>query len=219
MKQLFTKYFKVTGELNEGDLFLIDNKPSIHKFLGMDKEMDNYVWMRVIEGYEGEAGKEYMAHIVNIQGKDKVKMYLCSRDIKEGDTVFFRLAAGAVEKQLTCIETYMSPNITGNETLTAVIKDDDFVSQIHTTPDETNQCYKVIGEVSQNALWVKPGDEFNLEDLKRGYKPARFSSMIIGFVDYTVEQILQEQNYLKKTASGIELHTVYQIMGPCGHFH
>lgn len=217
MKQLFTKYFKVTGELNEGDLFLIDNKPSIHKFLGMDKEMDNYVWMRVIEGYDGEAGKEYKAHIVNIMNAPKVKMYLCSRDIKAGDTVFFRLVSGAVEKQLLCIDAFEDERIDGSKGLTAVIEDGEY--KIHTTPDQTNQCYKVIGEVSQNALWVKPGDEFNLEDLKRGYKPARFSSMIIGFVDYTVEQILQEQNYLKKTASGIELHTVYQIMGPCGHFH
>lgn len=217
MKQLFTRYFKVTGELNEGDLFLVDAKPSIHKFLGMDKEMENYAWFRVIEGYDGETGKEYKAHIVNIQNWNKIKMYLCSRDIKEGDTVFFRVAANAVEKQLKCIETYMSPNITGNETLTAVIEDGEY--KTHTTPDETNQCYKVIGEVSQNALWVKPGDEFNLEDLKRGYKPARFSSMIVGLLPYTVEQILQEQNYLKKTVSGIELHTVYQIMGSCGHFH
>jgi|ERR1044072_1461719 hypothetical protein len=217
MKQLFTKYFKVAGELHEGDLFLIDNKPSIHKFLGVDKDNSNFAWFRVIEGYDGEAGKEYKAHIVNIQNKPKIKMYLCSRDIKAGDTVFFRVASGAVEKQLRCLESFEEDRIDGGKSITVVLEDGEY--KVHTTPDETNQCYVPIGEVSANAYWVKPGDEFNLEDLKRGYKPARFSSMIVGFVPYTVEQIMQEQNYLKKTASGIELHTVYQIMGPCGHFH
>jgi hypothetical protein len=217
MKQLFTKYFKVEGELHEGDLFLRDDKPSIHKFLGMDTKMKNHVWLRVIEGYKNEAGKEYMAHIVNIMNVPKIKMYLCSRDIQAGDTVFFRLASGAVEKQLKCVEVFEDDRIDGSKAITVVLEDGEY--KVHTTPDETNQCYKVIGEVSQNALWVKPGDEFNLEDLKRGYKPARFSSMIVGLVDYTVEQIIQEQNYLKKTINGIELHTVYQIMGPCGHFH
>jgi hypothetical protein len=217
MKQFFTKYFRVAGELNEGDLFLMDNKPSIHKFLGIDKEMENYVWMRVMQGYEGESGKEYKAHIVNIMNVPKMKMFLCSRDIQAGDTVFFRVAANAVEKQLKCIETYMNPNITGNETLTAVIKDGEY--NTHTTPDETNQCYKVIGEVSQNALWIKPGDEFNLDELKKGYKPARDVSTIIGLVPYTDEQVKNQQDYLTREMGGFDFVCVYQIMGPCGHFH
>jgi hypothetical protein len=161
MKLYFASYLGVHGEIKEGDLFLRDSKPSIHQFLGI--KSGNLGKYKIIQGYTGEEGKKYEGHIVNHINCPKVKLYICSRDIKAGDSVRFRLAANAVEKELKCVDDFMDVNIHGDDMKTVVLEDGDF--KVYTTPDRTNQCYKIIGLVSPNAIWVKHGDEFDKEEL------------------------------------------------------
>jgi len=189
MKLYFASYLGVSGEINEGDLFLRDNKPSIHQFLGI--KSGNLGKYKIIQGYTGEEGKEYEGHIVNHINCPKVKLYVCSRDIKTGDIVRFRLAAKAVEKELKCVDDFMDVNIHGDNMKTVVLEDGDF--KVYTTPDTTNQCYKIIGTVSPNATWVIHGMEFDKEDLLAQGVGVNWNSL---------------NSNLK-----------FKIKGPCGHFH
>jgi hypothetical protein len=145
----------------------------------------------------------------------QAKLHICSRDIEAGDKVRFRLAAKAIEKELECVETFMDDNIDGQRTLTAVIKDGDYL--IYTTPDTTNQCYKVIGIVSPDATWIKEGMEFDQDEIE--IVPLRTRS----------EWLYQDRNYqpYEREVAIKERYEKYcetapkkvMIKGPCGHFH
>lgn len=68
----------------------------------------------------------------------KVKLFLCSRDIQIGDKVRW---------------------LTGNgEWGNSVVTGD---------PSKLIETYKVIGEISPEAIWVKEGDEFDEGDISR----------------------------------------------------
>ena len=98
----------------------------------------------------------------------KVKLFLCSRDIQVGDI-------------LSCVvkgELITAPEPITESQLQYINKD---------------SWYKIIGEISLEATWVKEEDEF-------------------------------DQTEVLRIAKGIgnpvnsEFH-VYQIKGPCGHYH
>jgi hypothetical protein len=74
----------------------------------------------------------------------------------------------------------------------------------------TPKPYKVIGEISEQAIWVKEGDDFNEEDIKSSYKDSSGAT-------------IHEQWYSKMKKydkSRAKCFTVlYKIKGPCGHCH
>lgn len=120
MKQYFAKYLPVEGEIKEGDYY--SSATGIYKHTG---------------------GKNY----VILSTYKKVKLFLCSRDIKVGDKVFcFDVH---LNNPLHPPERYIDP------------------WRIRTEGDTCNACIKVIGEISPNAIWVKEGDEFEERDISR----------------------------------------------------
>lgn len=72
-------------------------------------------------------------------GIKKVKLFLCSRDIQVGDTVIDQVG----RKWENMEECFVITSRGWNE--------------LH----PKQPCYKVIGEISQEATWVKEGDEFD----------------------------------------------------------
>lgn len=98
----------------------------------------------------------------------KAKLFLCSRDIQVGDLVFA-----------------LNEEEAGN-----VVDLKDLCYW------QSKKSYKIIGEISPEATWVKEGDEFEGEG--------------IDFVS-----TISDKEYRNKTANNI----YFKILGPCGHFH
>ena len=113
-----------------------------------------------------------------------VKLFLCSRDIQVGDIV-----------QTEGIEEREVKFIAKDGTL------------FFTNGDDCNPefCFKVIGEISLEATWVKEGDEFDEDDW-------RITATVFG--DY-VELEKSALNDTNLDRSGLKI----EIKGPCGHFH
>jgi hypothetical protein len=155
-KPYFAKWLPVEGEIKEGDYFLNDNKPSIHQFLSSKEKLGTY---KIIQGYEGEAGKIYQYHIVQHLGgiNKKIRLFLCSRGpegLKAGDTVF------SMERPK---ETPLSTWIIDDKQI--------FLGQLSGTIYATG---RLIGEISKEALWVKEGDEFTENEVQFHYNHRKF---------------------------------------------
>lgn len=102
----------------------------------------------------------------------KVKLFLCSRDITIGDKLY-PLEGAEDQKEgaeMTCAQDVV------------VFK--------------RNRAFKVIGEISPEATWVKEGDEFEGEGID--FVP------VVSDEDYKVERTGR---------------IFYIVKGPCGHFH
>jgi hypothetical protein len=105
---------------------------------------------------------------IDMSGREEFKLFLCSKDIQVGDKVMDEKG-----------QIYHADE--GN---------------IHFIGD-TIQGYKVIGEISPDATWVKEGDEFTEEELSYKYDGA----------------------YLHLTHWMPDVLKIIGIKGPCGHFH
>lgn len=69
----------------------------------------------------------------------KVKLFLCSRDIQAGDKIWHEFSNTFVEIGQEYIDTM--------------------------TEEKQKISFKVIGEISHNAVWVKEGDEFDEDEV------------------------------------------------------
>lgn len=160
----FTKYLPVEGEIKEGDYYLNNGTPT--------------------KRTEGTEDKSYL-------NQQKVKLFLCSRDIQVGDTVHYPLN-NYIPVQ------WLGGNLTGHE-------------------------FKVIGEISPNAIWVKEGDEFDEDQIK-------LTTPFVGYVCLCKEKSGERQRsciYYYEMPHGscsegcarTETKKVFLIKGPCGHYH
>lgn len=139
MKQYFTKYLPVEGEIK-----------------GREKVMYKGVIMNCHSvSSQSEEGKGNRRHAfctediwpqheipVFLDECKKVKLFLCSRDIQVGDEARIPYPSG---------EARITP------TKHTIISIRNVVAK--------NNGYKVIGEISPNAIWVKEGDEFDEEEI------------------------------------------------------
>lgn len=112
----------------------------------------------------------------------KVKLFLCSRDFESGDRV----------QKSDSLSKYW-----------------DLESQNDVRIAKEQGFFKVIGEISPDATWVKEGDEFLGPEA--GVKCEVFP---IHDHDDETEEMIFTDKYGKKVDTPI-----YLIKGPCGHFH
>src|SRR5688572_13257454 len=134
MKKYFAKYFLDPTMKKQSDLKdgdIVMWKNEIHKF-----HSDAGYGCKTYTEYNEENGSSLIVNWSNVRGK--VKLFLCSKDIQIGDTVKSLLAdkSGYIDNHM------------------------------NTTPEELKQSildgdFKVIGEISPEATWVKEGDEFD----------------------------------------------------------
>lgn len=149
-KPYFAKYLPVEGEIKEGDKVLV-SRP-MGAFIG------TVVSNKIV------SDNNVLMYSLNEVEKAKVKLFLCSRDVKMGDKV----------------------KIEGGSFNDYEIDREEQIFNGHL-------FYKIIGEISPEATWIKEGDEFDITDVKR---------IAIGIGNPV----------------GSEYH-IYEILGPCGHFH
>jgi len=91
-------------------------------------------------------------------GYKKVKLFLCSRDINYKDKFFFK------------------DNPTEMINKGGLDSDDRYWVSDGETLYSKGECFKVIGEISPEAIWVKEGDEFEQNQIKINYPPTLLSS-------------------------------------------
>lgn len=92
----------------------------------------------------------------------KVKLFLCSRDIQVGDK-FTQVGIDLIHPtaRFTCVDRFEKEG-------DIWIIDDDNNNFVIYNKDCPNKilCYKVIGEVSPDAIWVTEGMEFDESEIK-----------------------------------------------------
>lgn len=120
-------------------------------------------------------------HVDYWDGQDSTALFLCSRDIQVGDKAIY-----------------------DNKEVIIISYDERFlIWEFEGMPTPVNYnkelLFKVIGEISPDATWVKEGDEFDISDLAIALED--------GF--YT----------LLKTHSITNNKTIIKIKGPCLRFH
>lgn len=133
--------------------------------------------------------KEWLA-MRNLINLRKVKLFLCSRDIQVGDKFFHP-------------HDFTNAFIAREDTI-------DWHSAIGT--------FKAIGEISPEATWVKEGDEFDEEEVRRKFPgtPLPFFFSLERWKD-----ILKETEYLgtKEAHEKSVYPYIYMKCPTCGHFH
>lgn len=146
------------------------------------------------EGDIGISGKPYKSEI----GAKPIKLFLCSRDIQVGDKVNNNNIIKTIEQ-----------NKGSNPDEIKLLEDDlthwfTFEQGGLSTNKDT---FKVIGEISPDAIWVKEGDEFD-ED-KLCVRLTNMHGALNNYAFHKFEDILQyNSTYIR-----------IGIKGPCGHFH
>ena len=145
-----------------------------------------------------------------LPGSLHTRLFLCSRDIQVGDM------AKDLNQPLT--DFYVD-----EKNLELIKKgNDDFYEHMN--------LYKVIGEISSEATWVKEGDEFDKEETKPVFKPKDVPKS--QWKEYSVvgkNHISGQEKVVYPLSHTFGIRTwdipvnplthIYQIKGPCGHFH
>lgn len=177
-KLFFAKYLPVEGnELNKGEYWLHPKG--------------------VVFPYSETYLKAFNA-LKTVGKAQKVKLFLCSRDIQVDDEVINLFG-------------HASFNLKGKYIADSDLEDTCYIQ----TKNGGEQCVKshwikVIGEISPEATWVKDGDEFNEYQLWCKNIPFWGNTYIM----------IQPHawNEPRPTEKGWS-DEIIKIKGPCGHFH
>lgn len=171
MKPYFAKYLPVEGEIKEGDKVFYSGKKldfpeGVYEVLDNVKEMMSVPTVggfcihwhkRTYVREDGKTVKEgaYLKIGYNIYERElqKVKLFLCSRDIQVGDNVY--------EPTLE-FEGLIRVGIYPLEKIDYSKKPESWIELDYAM---LKGAYKVIGEISSGATWVKEGDEFTADEL------------------------------------------------------
>jgi len=182
MKQYFAKYLPVEGEIKKGDYVKCNGAQGI--------VTDTWGSITVLEK-DGEE-HNWRSDIPKLH-----KLFLCSRDIQVGDTNLQHY------DPLTNTKCADEPRSINNEEELLYLKD--YIEKV-----ERYDCFKVLGEISPEATWVKEGDTFNNDEIKQHIVPVK-----AGFEKYydTEHQEEMERDVYEAVVG------YYKIKGSCGNFH
>jgi hypothetical protein len=189
----FAKYLPVEGEIKSGWL-------EVAGVMGKYRnEDDKFIYIQTPDGHVWSRKKE--------GARTYYKLFLCSRDIQVGDKAWFQLTKHSPLKELPCIDKDIEGII-----LREYVTDSEIYNH-YTTPDQLNQCFKVIGEISPDATWVKEGDEFDEDEVQFYiYTGAPYEP------DFDYPLPIEEWDQAEKMITDFISKTI-RIKGPCGHFH
>lgn len=189
-KPYFTKLMPVEGEIKSDDSFsFISPLRDVH-----------------IAGVVTDSQIVNKAGNITFTNKSvltKVKLFLCSRDIKVGDKAatihdprmyWDVLADGDTVSTVTTYRGYWRVNL------------DYAVIGMDAQWIRKEDVFKIIGEISPEATWVKEGDEFDDKEVMF-YVPSKF-----GFAAQFGYNLIKEFNLPPA-------EIFCKLEGPCGHFH
>jgi hypothetical protein len=195
MKLYFAKYLPVEGVPQLGDMYLT-NRPNYkagpHLCAGNDGKI---VWF--------QDGAPNITIYTELEFAKKVKLFLCSKDIRVGDK-FTQVGVDMIHPtaRFTCVEH------------------DDYEQPIC---DEgrhwsKNTIYKVIGLISPEATWVKEGDEFDDNTAKRGFPIGSGEYRYFTFNEWhSFLQTMEKMGTRKQHEMSV--YPYIRLKGECGHFH
>ena len=179
MKQYFAKYLPVEGEIKEGDMMLLIEPHPSGQLRKCHYIVNNGIYDQLMIDAKEDKGWGFCKR----DEVKKAKLFLCSRDKQVGDKVINPESLEQVDFTIAD-KTHFNGNYEG-----CIL-----VENPHGTYD-SEKIYKVVGEISPEATWVKEGDEFDEEEIEW--------CEVIGF---------EENEFMPKDR-------VYKIKGPCGYFH
>jgi len=186
-KKFFAKYSAVEGEIKEGDLYL-------QNLVGIG-------FLNEIRTYTG--GK--------LEARDKkVKLFLCSRDIKIGDRVKSFNYPEQNEGEVVDLRTSEKLVRAKDHSEIYHLADIQYPNDSSFVTAAISNFFKVIGEISQEAIWVKEGDEFDEYQI--------WCKNISFWGDHYVmiqPHAWKEPRPIDKGWSD----EIIKLKGPCGHFH
>lgn len=141
---------------------------------------------------------EYPVRSVTPQFKER--LYLCSRDVHPGDTVFVKNWNSPLKEFTLNQDVYSASIMTSGE----------------------HSFAKKIGEISQEAKWVRNGDEFEEEQLSKEiiYLYGEGSSGHRRGMKIIDPDPIGEAVFMDGTGVIYQIERrIIHILGPCGHFH
>jgi hypothetical protein len=149
MKKYFCKYLPVEGEIKEGDICYFTQ---FKEFGTATMVYDELCFVSFPQESKGSLTSPISR---NLDDKRPYKLFLCSRDISIGDKV--RRPSGFSERP----DLEFTVNSIGERDGKKLYKEGD--ENYHTKGTEEN-TYKVIGEISPEAVWVAEGMEFDEDE-------------------------------------------------------
>lgn len=161
----------------------MENKPFFTKYIAVEgeiKEGDKFIWLN--EVFTATPLTMKMG-----QADRPVKLFLCSRDIQVGDYI-------CTNPDSTCQSEFRFTGEPATECINCGAK-------------LVKKEYKVIGEISPEATWVKEGDEF--DEYRWIWEPGEDME-----TEYLTEEEKQKGRYEIKTWAN-----QIAVKGPCGHWH
>jgi hypothetical protein len=194
MKNYFCKFLPIEGEIDKNDTYYFYEEDNSINILG--------------DCFYFDSIQEELNHINSISSYKKVKLFLCSRDIQVGDkkvmTIDSEFNGKLLNKEFVCKSGAGS---TGRISL--------YIDEIYFGSPHIQTCFKVIGEISPEATWVKSGDKFDEEEIYRT-ETERDYDYESDEVEYYTNRILGSSN--KKEGKQWSYRPI-KIKGQCGHFH
>lgn len=178
MKQLFAKYLTMKGKYQVGDIIQLG---LMYEILKDDEDV-------------------FMAEKFKYP---KVQLFLCTKEIpkeQSGNIVYHEaMGWGSLYSWILTDFAHVSfDNI-----------DYDTSGYNHSNVDlKKNKLVFVLGAISPNAIWIKEGDEFSDEEIKKYWQPGGFGSETWNLVDSTI---------LHELPSNATM--MYKVKGCCGLFH
>lgn len=176
----FAKYLPVEGAIKEHDLVFKDSQLGTVVHIYPDGE-----------AFEVELFKDHVSQGVETCPAKRVRLarlFLCSRDIQVGDKTNLGIVEFASQDLHTPVFEYQ-------------VNGKSYWGTLHP------EIYKVIGEISSQATWVKEGDEFTADGDDCEVFPL-----------HVHDQLTEEMIYIDEDDNVIYT-PIYLIKGPCGHFH
>lgn len=155
MMKYFTKYLPVEGEIKENDTFIITNPRIQDHPSGLIRTCyhiikDQGCWSEKNQNWTSEKcdflyidplESEFWGFVERHHAK-KAKLFLCTKNVNIDDNTI----DGIIKKE----------------------KLNDFIFE-NGKCLQKSLCYKVIGEISPNAVWVTEGIEFDEDEVKESY--------------------------------------------------
>lgn len=214
MKPYFAKYLQIEGSIGEGDLFFDLNGNVIE----CSRREGNIVYGPIKGFVDTVTLDEFSWSIMRNNGYErdrlvwKASLHICSRDIQVGDKVLVSMPYenGKLE-EFTVVKKPEGYNL---DLLTGIYSGNMDVNN----PTYLHQnSFKVIGEISPEATWVKEGDEFDEEEILRDVLIKDTFDGVDGYI-HLHPKGNEKIRELGSTEIFIEEYPI-QIKGCCGHFH
>lgn len=179
MKLYFAKRLPVEGPINEHDVVFKDSETGVAVHVYPNKEAYE---VELFRGKESLGSATYPASRVKAS-----KLYLCSRDIQAND----RLRSFTGKSEI--------PVVFGCEEEKKALK----------TAIENQHLFKVVGEISSDAVWVEEGDEFLGPESEKDCEI---------FPIHTHDDDTEEMIYTDKNGNKVDM-PIYMIKHKDGKFY